>query len=219
MADGSLRMVRAPTLELDACQLGPDSGVLARIHAICAAAPTRTIRVNLLPRLTTLRSAHNPRTAPEVGADLKDHWLYSCRACHERSATLRIFARGLLLLPMATPSWDVPEVPVGTTSVVCFNYTLDGTLCEVRAFSPARSPAGTTLSVASQPHLAAKPLRGTNGHVARDQTAECGASRTRRPNESEARPDLLRSADDAQRGGRCRSQRACGERRTGTGSE
>jgi hypothetical protein len=49
----------------------------------------------------------------------------------------------------ATPSWDVPEVPVGTTSVVCFNYTLDGTLCEVRACSSARTLAGTTLSVAA----------------------------------------------------------------------
>jgi len=37
---------------------------------------------------------------------------------------------------MAT--WDVPEVPVGDTSVVCFNYTLDGTLCEVCVRCPVR---------------------------------------------------------------------------------
>jgi pentafunctional AROM polypeptide len=30
---------------------------------------------------------------------------------------------------MSNP-WDVDEVPVGDTSVVCFKYTLDGTLCE-----------------------------------------------------------------------------------------
>ncbi len=118
-------------------------------------------------------------------------------------------------MPMATPSWDVPEVPVGSTSVVCFNYTLDGTLCEVPACSPARPPAGTTLSVAAPLPRAAKPLRGTTEHVARDPAAECGASRTRRPPGSEARPDLLRSADDTQRGGRCGSQRAFGERQNG----
>ena len=39
----------------------------------------------------------------------------------------------MLVGPKMAQSWDVAEVPVGDTSVVCFNYTLDGTLCEVCA--------------------------------------------------------------------------------------
>lgn len=193
MADGSLRMVRAPTLELDACQLGPDSGVLARIHAICAAAPTRTIRVNPVPPTPHSAKSKDP-TLLLTSKTIVSLFLSvptNLRQLHEATS----------LVPMATPSWDVPEVPVGTTSVVCFNYTLDGTLCEVRACSPASTPAGTTLSVAASSPRAAKPLRGTTGHVARDPAAVCGASGTGRPPGSEARPELLRSADDAQRGG------------------
>ena len=39
-------------------------------------------------------------------------------------------------------SWGAAEVPVGDTSVVCFDYTLDGTLCEVcTCFPPSPSHA------------------------------------------------------------------------------
>ena len=39
-------------------------------------------------------------------------------------------------------SWGAAEVPVGDTSVVCFDYTLDGTLCEVcTCFPPPPSRA------------------------------------------------------------------------------
>jgi len=42
--------------------------------------------------------------------------------------------------PATAASWSKDEVPVGDTSVVCFQYKLDGTLCEVIAFPPLFAP-------------------------------------------------------------------------------
>lgn len=59
---------------------------------------------------------------------------------------------------MATAVPD--EVPVGDTSVVCFNYTLDGTLCEVPRAPPY--PEGAP-GVPPFTGRAKHPKRGTGG--------------------------------------------------------